>query len=243
MAANRGLISWIIIALLLLVGVSVGWSIWSSLKETRAKLEAQKKIMEELERKNSAVKHYADSLDALIVTLGQREQLLAAEREELQRRLAQVQREYNRIRARLDKLWSAESVNHELDQAFPHWAGQFWEATRSDGVHALIAPRLFGAEVAEVKAEVDKSRKEIALQDSTIKSFGESMQGKDQVIKLLNLKADSLRSTYDNLFAEYQALDKKYRKEVKSHWFKFTPGNILSAGAGFGAGYLVGNAK
>jgi len=240
MAANRGLISWIIIALLLLVGVSVGWSIWSSLKETRAKLEAQKKIMEELERKNLAVKHYADSLDALIIKLGQREQLLAAEREELQRRLAQVQREYNKIRARLDKLWSAESVNHELDQAFPHWAGQFWEATRSDGVHALIAPRLFGAEVAEVKAEVDKSRKEIALQDSTIKSFGQSMQGKDQVIKLLNLKADSLRSTYDDLFAEYQELDKKYRKEVKSHWFKFTPGNILSAGAGFGAGYVVG---
>lgn len=240
MAENRGIISWIIIAIVLLVGSAVGWSIWSSLRETRAKLEAQQKIMDELEHKNLAVKHYADSLDALIVTLGQREQLLAAEREELQRKLAQVQQEYQKVRARLDKLWSAESVNHELDQAFPHWAGQFWEATRADGVHALMAPRFFGAEVAEIKAEVDKSRKEIALQDSTIRSFGESMQGKDQVIKLLNLKADSLRSTYDNLFAEYQALDKKYRKEVKSHWFKFTPGNVLSAGVGFGAGYVVG---
>lgn len=240
MAESRGIISWVIIAVLVLVGAAVGWSIWSSLRDTRAKLEAQKKIMEELERQNSAVKHYADSLDALIVTLGQREQLLAAEREELQRRLAQVQQEYNKIRARLDKLWSAESVNHELDQAFPHWAGQFWEASRSDGVHALMAPRFFGAEVVEIKAEVDKSRKEISLKDSTIASFGESMRGKDEVIKLLNLKADSLRSTYDNLFAEYQALDQKYRKEVKSHWFKFTPGNILSAGAGFGAGYLVG---
>lgn len=240
MANNKSLASWIVTAIVILVALAVGWSIWSSLQDTRAKLKAQEEKMKELENERAAVQRFADSLDTVIAGLNERERELVAERQKLENQLKNLRRQYQETLGRLDRLWTADQVNHELDQAFPHWAGQFWEATRSDGVHALIAPRFFGAEVAEIKAEVDKSRKEIALQDSTIKSFGESMLGKDQVIKLLNLKADSLRSTYDNLFAEYQALDKKYRKEVKSHWFKFTPGNVLSAGAGFGAGYVVG---
>jgi predicted nuclease with TOPRIM domain len=242
MAASKGLVSWIIMAILIVVGLAVGWSIWSSLKDARAKLEAQKQKMDELERRDAAMRHYADSLDALIATLGEREKQLVAEREELQKKLEQVRREYQKTLARLDKLWTAEEVNHELDQVFPHWAGQFWEATRSDGVHGLIAPRLWGAEVAEIKAELDKRQKEGTLQDSTILSFEKSMKLKDETITLLTLKADSLKSTYDNLFAEYQELDQKYRKEVKSHWFKFSLGNAVYAGVGLGVGFLVGNA-
>jgi chromosome segregation ATPase len=240
MANNRSLISWAIIAVLLVVGLAVGWSIWSSLKETRAKLQAQDAKVRELETKDAAMKHYADSLDAMIATLGERQQLLVAEREELQRKLEIVQREYRQTRARLDKMWTAGEINHELDQAFPEWAGQFWEAQRSDGVHAIIAPRLWGAQVAEVIADMKKSEQEGDIRERSLATFEESTQLQDSTIKLLTMKADSLRGAYDNLWAEYQELDKKYRKEVKSHWFKFTPGNILSAGAGFGAGYLVG---
>jgi len=243
MATNRGLISWVIIAVLLAVGLAVGWSIWSSLQETRAKLQAQEEKAQELERKNTAVKKYSDSLDAVVANLGERQQQLVAEREELQKKLEIVQREYQKTRARLDKMWTAGEINHELDQAFPEWAGQFWDAKRSDGVHAIIAPRLWGAQVAEMKAEIDARQEEGELQTRSLSSFEESTQIQDSTITLLTLKADSLRSAYDNLFVEYQELDKKYRKEVKSHWFKFTPGNMLSAGAGFGAGYLVGSAK
>lgn len=240
MADNKGLFSWIITGVLLIVGVAVGWSIWSSLKDTRAKLAAQKDKMEELERRDASMRRYVDSIDVVLNEVRAREALLAAEREEIQRKLENLQREHAKTLARLDKLWEAKEVTGELDSAFPHWAGQFWDAQRSDGVHGLLAPRFFGAEVAEVKAENDKRGREIALKDSTIASFNSSMTLKDEEVRLLTMKADSIRTTYDNLWNEYQALDKKYRKEVASRWFKVTVGGVAGAAAGFGLGYMVG---
>ncbi|MDZ7269274.1 MAG: hypothetical protein ONB48_16990 [candidate division KSB1 bacterium] len=240
MAERKGVLAWLITVAVVLVGLAVVWSIWNSLRDTRAKLQAQTRKLEELQRKDAALQRYADSLDAVIADSRRREAELAAAREELARQLANLEKEYRRALARLDKLWTATEVNHELDRAFPHWAGQFWEATRPDGVHALLAPRFFGAEVAEIKTELDKRQREVALKDSTITNWQQTAAEKDVQIQALTLKADSLRSTYDNLMAEYLELDKKYRKEVVSHWFKFTPGNALSAAVGFGAGYLVG---
>jgi predicted RNase H-like nuclease (RuvC/YqgF family) len=240
MADNKGAFSWIVTGILLVVALAVGWSIWNSLKDARAKLAAQKEKMEELERKDASMRRYVDSLDAVIADSRAREEQLAAEREELRKRLGQLQREYNKTLARLDKLWEAGEVIHELDAAYPNWAGQFHEATRADGVQALLAPRFFGAEVAEDKAELNKRRREVALKDSTIINFEKNMSEKDIQIQALTFKADSILSTYENLKVEYDELDKKYRKEVASHWFKFTPGNALSAAVGFGAGYLVG---
>ncbi|NUM73497.1 hypothetical protein HUU40_03955 [candidate division KSB1 bacterium] len=240
MADNKGIFSWIITGVLLIVGVAVGWSIWSSLKDTRAKLAAQKDKMEELERRDASMRRYVDSLDVVLNDVRAREALLAAEREEIQHKLENLQREHAKTLARLDKLWEAKEVTGELDNAFPHWAGQFWDVQRSDGVHGLLAPRFFGAEVAEIKAENDKRGSEIALKDSTIASFNSSMTLKDDEVRLLTMKADSIRSTYDNLWNEYQALDKKYRKEVASRWFKVTVGGVAGAAAGFGVGYLVG---
>lgn len=240
MADNKGLFSWIITGVLLIVGVAVGWSIWSSLKETRIKLAAQKEKMEELERRDASMRRYVDSIDVVLNEVRAREALLAAEREEIQRKLENLQREHAKTLARLDKLWEAKEVTGELDRAFPHWAGQFWDAQRSDGVHGLLAPRFFGAEVAEIKAENDKRGREIVLKDSTIASYNSSMALKDEEVRLLTMKADSIRTTYDNLWNEYQVLDKKYRKEVASRWFKVTVGGVAGAAAGFGLGYMVG---
>lgn len=240
MADNKGIFSWMVTGVLLIVGVAVGWSIWSSLKDTRAKLAAQKEKMEELERRDASMRRYVDSIDVVLADVRAREALLAAERDEIQGKLENLRREHAITMARLDKVWEAKEVTNELDGAFPHWAGQFWEAQRSDGVHALLAPRFFGAEVAEIKAENDKRGREIVLKDSTITSFNNSMVLKDDEVRLLTMKADSIRSTYENLWGEYQVLDKKYRKEVASRWFKVTVGGVAGAAAGFGLGYLVG---
>ncbi|MCK6620853.1 MAG: hypothetical protein HUU32_10475 [Calditrichaceae bacterium] len=240
MASTKGPVSWIVTALLVLVALAVIWSIWNSLQDTREKLRAQKEKMEELERKDAAMRRYVDSLDNALAQIREREQQLAEEREALQQRLARLQQEYQRVKERIDQLWEAKGVIGELDQAFPHWAGQFWEAQRADGVHGIIAPRLFGAEVAEIKADLDKSEREIGIKDSVITNLDSTVALKNEEVKVLEMKADSIMSTYNNLFAEYQELDKKYRKEVASKWFKFTPGNILSFGVGAGAGYLIG---
>src|SRR5574341_1507646 len=242
MAANKGLVSWIIMAILIVVGLAVGWSIWSSLQDTRAKLKAQEEKMKELESKDAALNRYVDSLNVVLAEVRAREAELAAQRDDLKKRLEKLQHDYNRAIARLDKLWEAKDVIHELDGAFPNWAGQFFTATRHDGVHGLIAPQFFHAEVLEIKTELDTRQKEVALKDSTIASFENSMALKDEEIRIVTLQADSIRSTYNNLFAEYQTLDQKYRTEVKSHWFKFSLGNAVYAGVGFGAGFLVGNA-
>ena len=242
MAANRGLVSWIIIAILIVVGVAVGWSIWNSLQDARAKLKAQAEKMKELEQRDAALNRYLDSLNVVLAEVRAHEAELAAQRDDLKKRLEKLQQDYNRAIGRLDKLWEAKEVIHELDGAFPNWAGQFFAATRHDGVHGLIAPQFFHAEVLEIKTELDTRQQEVALKDSTIRSFEKSMTLKDEEIRIITLQADSLRSTYNNLFAEYQALDEKYRKEVKSHWFKFSLGNAVYTGLGFGAGFLVGNA-
>lgn len=240
MASTKGPVYWVVIGLLALIGLAIIWSIWNSLQDTREKLRVQKEKMEELERKDAAMRRYVDSLDNALAEIRERELRLAGEREELQQRLARLQQEYQRVKNRIDQLWEAKGVISELDQAFPHWAGQFWEAQRPDGVHGIIAPRFFGAEVAEIKADLDKSEREISIKDSVITNLDSTVALKNEEVRILEMKADSIMSTYNNLFAEYQELDKKYRKEVVSKWFKFTPGNVLSFGIGAGAGYFVG---
>ncbi|MFQ5823582.1 MAG: hypothetical protein ACE5JB_05960 [bacterium] len=242
MGKSKGAISWILLIIVVVVGLIIGRSIWFSLKDTRAKLKEQELTMAELARKDSLMRVYVDSLDFVLLDLQQKEEHLAAEREQLKKKLNQLQIKYNKTMVRLDTLWEAGSVINELDQAYPHWKGQFWEAKRADGIHGLIAPRLFGADAAETKTKLDNSLKKITLKDSTIAVLDSSLAIKNEEAKALILKADSLQSTYNNLWGEYQVLDEKYKKLLKRKWFTLhlSPGNILTTGVGFAAGYAIG---
>jgi predicted nuclease with TOPRIM domain len=242
MSKIKSSVSWILLIIILLVGFFVSQSIWASLKDTRAELARQKAIAEELARKDAAMRAYVDSLNQVLARLEQEEQRLVIERGRLRNELDELQNRYGRIRARLDTLWQAGSVIAELDEAFPHWRGQIREATRSDGVHALIAPRFFGADVAETKAKLDKSLQEIQIKDSTIANLDSTLSIKNEEVKVLTFKADSLQKTYDHLWTEYQALDENYQKLLKQKWFtlRFSPGNILSFVGGGAVGYVIG---
>lgn len=242
MGRIKGLISWILLIVLVIVGLFVGRSIWTSLQDTRAKLKEQEKKMTELARRDSSMRAYVDSLDVVISELREREARLAEERDQLQDRLARLQIQYDRAMARIDTLWEASSVVEELDRAFPHWKGQFREAMRADGIHGLIAPRFFGAEVVEIKTKLDKSQKELYLKDSTITNLNNTLAVKDSIEQALSLKSDSLQSSYNNLWGEYQVLDTKYRDVLKRKWFTLHLGmdNIVSAGIGLAAGYGIG---
>jgi hypothetical protein len=133
-----------------------------------------------------------------------------------------------------------ERHNDELNKAFPAWRGQFLEARRPDGVHSIIVPRLFGAYMSEMKTEYDKSANEIAVKDSLIGNYKESLVNKDSQVRMVTLQKDSIATNYRTLFSEYEDLNDKYNSEVKSHWFKFTLGNAVYTGIGFGTGYLLG---
>lgn len=238
-------IAWILLIIVLIVGFVVGRSIWFSLKDTRAKLKEQEKKMEELVQKDANMRAYVDSLDQVLLELKLEEQRLASERERLSKRLAELQKKYNETIAKIDTLWSASGIINELDAAFPHWRGQFWAAVRGDGIHGLIAPQFFGAEVVEIKAELDHNSQQLVIKDSTIANLDSTIFIKDRRIEALTLKADSLKSTYENVWSEYQVLDKKYTDLLKRKWFTLhlDPGNLISAGVGFGAGYAVGRLK
>ncbi|MGH7453969.1 MAG: hypothetical protein ACRENG_21640 [bacterium] len=242
MAKITGGISWILLILVVIVAIVVGTSIWYSLRDTRAALDEQRKKVAELTRADSLMRAYVDSLDVVFAELQQEEQKWLAERERLQKELDKLQIKYNKILARLDTLWTAGSVIHELDKAFPHWKGQIREATREDGVHALIAPRFFGADVAETKARFDKSVEELSLKDSTIAVLDSTLAIKNAEVQTLLFKADTLQKSYDRVWEEYKILDEKYRKLLVRKWFTLHlgPGNILSAGVGATAGYLIG---
>jgi len=238
-------ISWILLIIVLIVGFVVGRSIWYSLKDSRAKLKEQKEKMDELVKKDARMRVYVDSLDQALLKLKEEEERLAREKERLSKRLADLQKKYNETIAKIDTLWAASAIISELDGAFPHWKGQFWAAIRGDGIHGLIAPQLFGAEVVEIKTDLDNSIQQLSIKDRTIANRDSTILIKDHRIEALTLKADSLRFTYENLWSEYQILDKKYTDLLKRKWFTLhlSPGNIISAGVGFGAGYAVGKLK
>ena len=238
--ANKNLLSWIPMTVLIVVGLVIGWSIWSSLQDTRAKLEAQKKKMAEIESKDASMIRYVDSLEVVLNILKERDEVLVNEREEYMTQLAVLEYKHQQVLAKIDTLWEFSEVNNELDSAFPEWKGQFWEASRPDGVHSIIVPRFFGADVAEIKREYDKSKEEIAFKDSLIDNFEESLNNKDDQIKTVTTQRDSIKTTYKNLFSEYGVLNDKYIKEVKAGWFKFSLGNALYAGGGLGLGYFIG---
>ncbi len=237
----KGIIPWILLLVAVLAAFFVGMSIWNSLQDTREKLREQENIVRELNRKDSLMNVFVDSLDTVMAGLREREEQLAQERDALNQQLAQLQQRFRRTMARLDTLWSAGSVIAELDEAFPEWRGQIREATRADGVHALIAPRFFGARVAEVKAERDNGRKEIALKDSTIANFEQTLVIKEEQVRTMTLKADTLEAGYERWKGAYGELDVKYRDLLRKKWFsvKLVPGHLVSAGAGFAAGYVV----
>ncbi|MFH1943933.1 MAG: hypothetical protein ABIL68_17660 [bacterium] len=241
MGSVKKYISWILLIVFIIIGLVVGRSIWYSLKDTRAKLKAQDEKMAELIRKDASMRAYVDSLDGVLLKLREEERRLEEERTGLQDRLRRLQSEYDRTMARIDTLWEAGSILTELGAAFPHWKGQFWEATRADGIHGLIAPRFFGAEVVEMKSKLDESLETISIKDSTIASMDHSLRIKDESVCVLTFKADSLKSTYENLWGEYGVLDKKYRDLLKKKWFtlRLSPANLLTTGAGLAAGYGV----
>ena len=188
---------------------------------------------------------YVDSLDLVLLELKLEEQRLATERERLSIRLEELQKKYNETIAKIDTLWTASGIINELDAAFPHWRGQFWAAIRGDGIHGLIAPQFFGAEVVEIKADLDNRIEQLIIKDSTIANLDSTIFIKDHRIEALTLKADSLKSTYENVWSEYKILDQKYTDLLKRKWFTLHlgPGSIISAGVGFGAGYAVGKLK
>jgi predicted transcriptional regulator len=238
-------IAWILLIIVLIVGFIVGRSIWFSLKDTRAKLKEQKEKMEELVKKDASMRAYMDSLDQVLLELKAEEERLASERERLSKRLAELQKKYSETIAKIDTLWTASGIINELEAAFPHWKGQFWAAIRGDGVHGLIAPQFFGAEVVEIKADLDNRIQQLVIKDSTIANLDSTIFIKDRRIEALTLKADSLKASYENVWSEYKILDKKYTDLLKRKWFTLhlDPGNIISAGVGFGAGYAVGGLK
>lgn len=242
MAKRTGAISWILLILVAIVAVVVGTSIWYSLRDTRAALDEQKKKVAELSRADSLMKTYVDSLNGAFAELLREEERLQAERERLEQELNKIEKKYAKVLARLDTVWTAGAVIHEMDGAFPHWRGQIREATRADGVHALIVPRFFGADAAEAKIKLDKSQEVLAVKDSTIAVLDSTLAIKNAEVQTLVLKADTLQKSYDRVWGEYKILDEQYRKLLVRKWFTLHlgPGNILSAGAGAAAGYVIG---
>lgn len=238
--ANKSILVWIVRAFLLLVVIAVVWSLWSSLRDTRAKLEAQRKKMQEIEQRDRNLTQYLDSLNSVIRILGQREDSLTRERDRLWAELQRINRRYADILSRVDTLWEVGAINTALDAAFPHWAGQFRDARRADGVHAILVPQMFGPEVIEIKTELDQSQEVLENKNREIANLEQMLSTREQRVAAVTQQRDSLQTTYDNLLGEYRELDRKYRKEVLSHWFKISVGNVVSAGVGFGAGYLIG---
>jgi predicted nuclease with TOPRIM domain len=242
MAKISGGISWILLILVAIVAIIVGTSIWYSLRDTRAALDEQRKKVAELTRADSLMRAYVDSLDGAFAEQQQEEQRLIAKRDSLEKALAKIEAKYAKVLARLDTVWTAGAVINELDSAFPHWKGQIREATRADGVHALIVPRFFGADVAETKTKLDESQEKLANRTRTVAVLDSTLAIKNDEVQTLLFKADTLQKSYDRVWGEYKILDEKYRKLLVKKWFTLHlgPGNILSAGLGATAGYLIG---
>jgi hypothetical protein len=230
-----------------LIVLAILWSVWSSLKDTQLKLQTQREKKEELDLKEDLMNRYVDSLKTVLNFLKERETRLALERDEYRAQLVLLEYKYKENLKRIDGLWEVTEINRELNDAFPHWKDQFWQAKRPDGIHGIIVPQFFGAEVLEIKNEYDKSSEKLAIKDKEIENFEETLVVKDEKISVIKSQRDSIKTTYDNLSDEYETLHTKYNKEVKSGWFKINPGNVVSAGVGvglgLGAGYLIWNSS
>ena len=249
MANFKKWISWILLAIVVIAGLFVVRSIFASLKDTRAELDRQKAIADSLNRNDATMRAFVDSLNTVLAGLREQERQLAEERDSLDQALRQLHLRFAQTMARIDTLYEAGSIIHELDNDFPEWRGQIREATRADGVHALIVPRFFGANVVERMAELRNSLEELPIKDEIIANSDSTIRVKNQEVNVLTQQRDSLQTTYKILFGEYQDLDGRYRNLLKKKWFSvnLTPGNLLSAGLGAAGGatlgYLVGKGK
>lgn len=238
-------ISWILLVIVIIVSIIVGRSIWYSLQDTRAELKVQKEKMDDLVNKDAEMHAYVDSLDQEIIKFKAEEERLANEREKLEKRLKQIKKKYEKILAKIDDLWEADSITNELDAAFPNWKGQFWARKRGDGIHGIIAPQFFGAEVLEIKAKLDSSVQKIDIKNRIIINLDSTIHVKDNQVIALTSKADSLKSIYEKLWPEYKDLDEKYTDLLNRKWFtlRLSPGNIVAAGAGLATGYAVSSLR
>lgn len=241
MATNRSVVSWIVLAVVLLVGLAVGRSIWSSLQDTKAKLEAQKREMEQVKKDNGRLAAVRDSLHRENDSLNVKEKKLLADKNALNEELRLLRIQHRKDVARVDTLWEAKSIITELDAAFPEWKGKFWQAKTPNGLEGMIAPRFFSAQVLEIMADNKGNQAELANCNRRVTNADSLLGVSKQKIQNLQTEVTALDTTYQKLLGKYQTLNDKYNKEVKSHWFKFTPSNALALTVGAGVGYWVGN--
>lgn len=241
MANNRSVVSWIVLAVLLLVGLAVGRSIWSSFQDTKAKLEAQKREMEQVKKDNVRLAALRDSLHLENKKLAAQEAQLLEDKKTLNEELARLRIQHHNDLARINKLWEADSIIAELDAAFPEWKGKFWQAKTPNGLEGMIAPRFFSAQVLEIMADNKGNQAELGNCNRRVTNTDSLYSVSKKRNANLQVEVDSLATTYNTLFGKYQTLNDKYNKEVKSHWFKFTPSNAITLGAGLGVGYLIWN--
>ena len=85
----------------------------------------------------------------------------------------------------MDRLWEAQEIDSALGNAFPLWRGQIWTALRGDGVHALLVPQMFGAEVVEIKTDLDASREMQKNQQQQIANLQNSLDLKENELRNL----------------------------------------------------------
>lgn len=240
----KSLLPWIFLALVLVAGFFVGRSILASLSDTRAALARQQAIADSLQRNDTNMRRVVDSLDTALEASKARVAALAYERDSLDQALAHMTGQYARTQARLDTLWEGGAVIAELDDYFPSWRGQIREATRGDGVHALIAPRFFGANVAEKMAELTNTTETLRNREAYLANLEASHREQDGQIDALTTQRDTLQTTYDTLYVAYQDLDGRYRDLLKRKWFqlKIEPGFWTGVGLGALGGVLTGKA-
>jgi hypothetical protein len=234
-------VCWFLLIVILAAGLYIGKDIHKQFKERNAKIAEQEQIMKDLMLRNSSLQVYSDSLDKVIIGLHHQQDSLSLERNKLQGRLHLAQVELRKALARLANAWEPGDVLHELDQAFPTWQGQFREAMRGDGIHGIIAPQFFGMQVVELKIASLANAKIIKMKDSTITNLEQVINLKNAEITAWTQKSDSLKNTYDHLWQEYNVVDEKYNKCLKSKWCTIHIGmsNILAAGVGFAGGYAI----
>lgn len=238
-------LSWLLLVVVSLIGLFLGRHLHKLLKEREAKIAEQQQIMRDLEHKNRQVRAYSDSLDKVLLGLYHQQDSLTIEHKKLQSSLIRVRHELHTVLARLQTAWETGEVIHEMDQAFPTWHGQFHEATRGDGIHGIIAPQFFGMQVVELKTKWQASENIIKNKDSTIANLEQLNQVKTKEIAVWTLKSDSLQKTYDNLWREYNVVDKKYQKCLKTKWcsINLSMDNLVAAGLGLAGGYAIWGGK
>ncbi len=238
-------LGWILFLVIILVGLFIGRHLQKLFKENETKIAEQQQIMRDLEHKNRQVRAYSDSLDQVLLGLYHQQDSLAIAHKKLQFNLIRVRQELHDARARLETAWETGDVLHEMDKAFPTWQGQFHAATRGDGIHGIIAPQFFGMQAVELQTKWQSSESIIKNKDSTIANLEQQEQLKKKEIAVWTLKSDSLQKTYNNLWQEYNAVDKNYQKCLKRKWcsINLSMDNLVAAGIGLAGGYAIWGGK